>query len=100
MYFKSDLEDCYYPLINSSFKNNYFNMDEDEVKSGFSLENLPSYDHPFPEFSNFGFVAVCQSSVDHPYASYQLGECLPYIFLFFVFILEKKGSIASLIYRS
>lgn len=73
IYFKSDLEDCYYPLLNSSFDNNLFDFDLNNPRGGFSLTNDFKYKPPFQDFSNFGFVARCQANVDHPFASYLFG---------------------------
>jgi len=76
IYFQSELEECYTPLINSSFDNNIFDIDLSMPQSGFTLSNGDDYKHPFPEYINFGFAAKCQASADHPFLTYSYGKGL------------------------
>ena len=79
IYFKSDTEDCYIPLINASFLYNMFDIDLNNARGGFTLENDLNYKHPFPNYINFGFAAKCEASLDSPFITYIFG-----IYLFFI----------------
>lgn len=74
MFFQADGEDCLTPLLSASFEDNIFNLDTDNIRFGFLLQNDKNYVNPFPRFSNFGLITNCEVSAKDPIIHYQFGR--------------------------